>query len=100
VALPDTRKARALGHAIVVFGQTPRLPDLAVTTPVGRRTYRDIRPPAGPAALLDRIAELQTTLTAVLEGRPVPTEPLRRTYAFFETGFWLFSEFVTTTQRA
>lgn len=92
--LPDARKARALGHAVVVFGQTPRLPDGAVTTPVGRRSYRDIAPPSGPADLFDRIRELQATLDDVLAGRTVRGGALRRTYAFFETGHWLFSDFV------
>lgn len=92
--LPDARKIGALGHAVVVFGQTPRLPDGAVTTPVGRRTYRDIAPPAGPVDLLDRIRELQATLEAVLSNRPVRAGALRRTYAFFDTGHWLFHDFV------
>ncbi len=97
---PDPRKTQALRHAIVVFSLTPRLPESSVTAPLGRRSYRDIAPPRGPAALLDRLDELEETVTRVLESRAVDEPPLRRTYAFFETGHWLFMQHAAGSGRS
>lgn len=77
----------ALAHARVVLAALPRLPDLDVRFPAGRRTYADIPSPRGPAELADRIAELETSLWRVAQGR-VPAAAIdpafRRTYGFFD----------------
>jgi len=78
----------AVAHARVVLASLPRLPDLAVRFPAGRRTYADIPTPRGPAELADRIAELETSLWRVVHGRTAAaaTDPaFRRTYGFFDT---------------
>lgn len=77
----------AVAHARVVLAALPRLPDLAVRFPAGRRTYADIPSPRGPAELADRIAELETSLWQVAQGRTAAaaTDPaFRRTYGFFD----------------
>lgn len=77
----------ALAHARVVLAALPRLPDPAVRFPAGRRTYADIPTPRGPAELADRIAELETSLWKIAQGRTATavTDPaFRRTYGFFD----------------
>ncbi len=76
----------ALMHARVVLGFLPRLPELAVRYPTGRRTYADIPVPRGPAELADRLAEMERQLWRAATGRaqPAADPAFRRTYGFFD----------------
>lgn len=76
----------ALAHARLVLALLPRVPELEVRYPLGRRTYADIPAPRGPAELADRIAELERQLWRAATGRPAaPLDPaFRRTYGFFD----------------
>lgn len=79
-------------HAYIAMGVLPRLPDHAVTFPHQRRpTYADIPVPSTPGEVLDRIEEMEHVVwvaeNADLEA--VPSDSVRRTYAFFEASAWL-----------
>ncbi len=88
----------AFAMAAVAIGMLPRFPPEQATFPsVGplvRPGYADIPPPRSPAQWLDRIEEVeQVTWHAGIE--PVvqlETEPLRRTYGFYEVSAWLAEE--------
>jgi hypothetical protein len=75
----------ALAHARLVLALLPRVPEIEVRYPLGRRTYADIPAPRGPAELADRIVELERQLWRAATGRPAPLDPaFRRTYGFFD----------------
>ena len=76
----------ALAHARLVLAMLPRLPDVDVRYPAGRRTYADIPVPRGPAELSDRLEELERSLWRTATGhRPDPRDPaFRRAYGFFD----------------
>lgn len=77
----------ALAHARVVLALLPRVPEMEVRYPLGRRTYADISAPRGPAELADRIIELERQLWRAATGHSTaPLDPaFRRTYGFFDT---------------
>lgn len=74
----------AAGHARIVFGNIPRLPQVLVTWPGHHRSYADIPVPRSAAELIERSEELERVLWSVATGGVRPTEPLRRTVAYFE----------------
>ncbi len=76
----------ALGHARLVFGLLPRVPEAEVRFPAPRRTYADIAPPRGPAELAERIEEIERELWRMAAARTaVRRDPaFRRTYGFFD----------------
>jgi hypothetical protein len=87
----------AFGMAAVALGMLPRLPQEQVTFPKSLRkpaTYADIPVPTSPAAMLQRIEEIETTVWQ-LASYDLPDlaerhyAPLRRTYGFFESSAWL-----------
>ncbi len=82
----------AFGMAATALGSLPRTPPEEVTFPYSYGkppTYCDIPAPATPAAMLQRIEELETMLwklmaTDLQELVNHAYGPLRRTYGFFE----------------
>jgi hypothetical protein len=74
----------AAGHARVVFAQIPALPPMLVTWPSRNRTYADIPVPRSAVEMIERTEELERVLWGVAEGDARPSEPLRRTLAYFE----------------
>lgn len=82
----------AFGMAATALGSLPRTPAEDVTFPYSfgnPPTYSDIPAPATPAAMLQRIEELETMLwklmaTDLQEFVNHAYGPLRRTYGFFE----------------
>jgi hypothetical protein len=82
----------AFGMAATALGSLPRTPAEEITFPYSYSqppTYGDIPAPATPAAMLQRIEELETTLwklmaTDLQELVNHAYGPLRRTYGFFE----------------
>lgn len=83
----------AFAHSYVTLALLPKLPPSQVTFPQERRTYADIPIPRTPGEVLSRIEELETVVwEAVLEPLGnIASDPLRRTYGFFETSAWLIS---------
>ena len=96
---PDERRLERLRHQLLAFGMAatalgslPRTPAEAITFPYSfgqPPTYGDIPAPSTPAAMLQRIEELETTLwklmaTDLQELVNHAYGPLRRTYGFFE----------------
>ncbi len=80
----------AFGHAFTALAVLPRLPARLVSFP-GSPTYADIPVPRSPGEVLTRIDEMEEVLYEALVRTPheVGTEPIRRTYGFFETSAWL-----------
>jgi hypothetical protein len=76
----------ALAHARVVLAMLPRMAEIDVRYPSGRRSYADIPAPRGPAELSDRLEELERSLWRTATGhRPDPRDPaFRRSYGFFD----------------
>lgn len=81
----DPRLLLAAGHARVVFGRIPTLPPVLVTWPGRHHSYADIPVPRTAAELIVRTEELERVLWSVASGDARPSEPLRRTVAYFET---------------
>jgi hypothetical protein len=87
----------AFGMAAVALGMLPRLPDAEVTFPKSYSkpaTYADIPVPSSPAAMLQRIEELEKMIWQIASHDLVELaersyNPLRRTYGFFESSAWL-----------
>jgi hypothetical protein len=87
----------AFGMAAVALGMLPRLPNEEVTFPRRYRkpaTYADIPVPNSPAAMLQRIEELEKMIWQIASRDLVDLaersyNPLRRTYGFFESSAWL-----------
>ncbi len=87
----------AFGMAAVALGMLPRLPSEEVTFPKSYRTpatYADIPVPTTPAAMLQRIEELEKMIWQIasqdlIELAERRYDPLRRTYGFFESSAWL-----------
>lgn len=82
----------AFGMAATAFGSLPRTPAEEITFPYSYGkppTYGDIPAPATPAAMLQRIEELETMLWKLMASDLQELVnhaygPLRRTYGFFE----------------
>jgi hypothetical protein len=82
----------AFGMAATALGSLPRTPAEEITFPYSYSqppTYGDIPAPATPAAMLQRIEELETMLWKLMamdlqELVNHAYGPLRRTYGFFE----------------
>ncbi|RME79427.1 MAG: hypothetical protein D6784_00740 [Chloroflexi bacterium] len=86
----------AFNHAMIALAVLPHLPPEAVTFPQKRPTYADVKTPAVPAELLERIEELERV---IYQADVIPTEkppygPFRRTYAFFEASAWLVNRYL------
>lgn len=87
----------AFGMAAIALGMLPRLPTEEITFPKSYRmppTYADIPVPGSPAAMLQRIEELEKTIWQIASQDLVELAerryaPLRRTYGFFESSAWL-----------
>lgn len=91
----DLRKVLALEHARTAFATMPRLPEQAVTFPAVRRSYWDIPVPSTPAALSDRIDELERGVWHTAAGKALEEVDLplhRRVFAFFDAATWLAAE--------
>ncbi len=79
-------------QAAAVFGSIPAMPGDAVTYPGPVRSYASIPVPRGPADALDRLEELERTIWGFAvpgQAQSYDPEPVRRTYAFFDAGYWL-----------
>ena len=88
LTLADDEDFAASQHARLVLSLVPRLPDNLVSFP-GIRSYTDIPVPCGPAALVDRLDEIERALwAAASKRRNIERSVYRRTYSFFETGSW------------
>lgn len=81
-------------HALIALGMLPRLPAEAVTFPQRRPTYSDVKTPAEPGELLERIEEIERTIyhADLMPNKKIAHGPLRRTYAFFEASNWLVNQ--------
>jgi hypothetical protein len=100
VITPELKKLSAIGHARVVFGVLPLMPPERITYP-SVASYRDIRPPSGPADLVERIEELERAVWDTALQRPpdrIDRELFRRTYAFFEAASWLAEQHLRMLQ--
>ncbi len=100
VITPEIKKLSAIGHARVVLGVVPLMPPERITFP-SLPSYRDIRPPSGPADLVDRIEELERAVWDTAVQRPpdaIDRETFRRTYAFFEAASWLAEQHLRMLQ--
>lgn len=83
----------AFGMAAAALGQLPRMPSERITFPFSYSTpptYADISAPATPAAMLQRIEEMETTIWQLMSADVQELVnrrygSLRRTYGFFES---------------
>lgn len=99
--LPTVEKVRdqllAFGMAAIALGMLPRLPHEEVTFPRSYHkppSYADIPVPNSPAAMLERIDELDKMLSQIAAHNLADLaerryNSLRRTYGFFESSAWL-----------
>lgn len=84
----------AFAHATVALAMLPRLPASEVSHPTSSH-YRDLHTPRRPGEWLERIEELEATLTRLQADAYAPRRGwlpppmLRRTHAYFDASAWL-----------
>ncbi|MBI1877426.1 MAG: hypothetical protein HYR94_04220 [Chloroflexi bacterium] len=83
-------------HALVALAALPRLPAHAITFPQKQPTYADVTAPGLPGELLARIEEIERIIyqTEAMPTKALAYDPLRRTYAFFESSAWLVNNYL------
>jgi hypothetical protein len=87
--VPDGAALAAAGQARIILSLVPRLPPELSSWP-GPGSYLDLRGPSDGVELLERVDELRAVVSrAAGSGRLPPSDPTRRTFAFFETATWL-----------
>ncbi len=92
-----TEQLLAYHHSLIALAILPRLPPEAVTYPGLKRSYADIPVPHTPGQTLDRLEEMERTISQVeaLNGETMQAgEEVRHTYGFFEATHWLITHYL------
>lgn len=92
-----TEQLLAYHHSLIALAVLPHLPPEAVTYPGIKRSYADIPVPRTPGQTLDRLEEMERTISQVeaLNGEAVQGgEEMRHTYGFFEATHWLITRYL------
>ncbi len=93
-----TEQLLAYHHSLIALAFLPHLPPEAVTYPGVKRSYADIPVPRTPGQTLDRLEEMERTISqveALNNGEVVQVgEEMRHTYGFFEATHWLINRYL------